>query len=359
MKFQWAFFFRTALYILGERFVSMQLSLKKFTLPLRHTFSISRESHDFQDTLIVSLSKNGHIGYGEATTNPYYGITVESMMNEIEKIQQEIHNFELYDPKEFHAFLTQKGLTNFAICALDLAANDLHGKILGKPLYEIWNTNIATYPTTNYTIGLDSVEKMVAKMKETPWPIYKIKLGTDNDVAIVKELRSHSNSIFRIDANCAWSAKETIFNAPILKELGVEFLEQPLKADDWQGMEQVTHQSVLPVIADESCIIEGDVEKCALHFNGINIKLTKCGGLTPALRMIAKGKELGLKVMVGCMTESTVGISAIAQLLPQLDYVDMDGAMLLSKDIAKGVRISEDGKVVFPKLAGSGVTLLK
>ena len=122
-------------------------------------------------------------------------------------------------------------------------------------------------------------------------------------------------------------------------------------------MEQVMHQSVLPVVADESCIVETDVDKCGLHFSGINIKLTKCGGLTPALRMIKKGKKLGLKVMVGCMTESTVGISAIAQLLPQLDYVDMDGALLLKQDIAKGVKIENDGKVNFPKLGGSGITL--
>lgn len=194
-------------------------------------------------------------------------------------------------------------------------------------------------------------------MKEKPWPIYKIKLGTANDVSIVKELRQYTDAVFRIDANCAWTAGETISNATVLKELGVEFLEQPLRADDWQGMEKVVHRSVLPVIADESCVEEGDVEKCALHFNGINIKLTKCGGLTPARRMIKEGKELGLKIMVGCMTESTVGVSAIAQLLPQLDYVDMDGAMLLASDIADGVRILDDGKVVFPSLGGSGITL--
>jgi len=194
-------------------------------------------------------------------------------------------------------------------------------------------------------------------MKEKPWPIYKIKLGTEEDVSIVRELRKHTKAIFRIDANCAWSAKETITNAPLLKDLGVEFLEQPLKANDWEGMELVMHKSVLPVIADESCILEGDVEKCGLHFSGINIKLTKCGGLTPALRMIKKAKEMGLKVMVGCMTESTVGISAIAQLLPQLDYVDMDGAMLLKEDIAKGVAISSDGKIIFSTLGGSGISL--
>lgn len=343
----------------------MQLSLKKFTLPLKHTFSISRESHDFQDTLIVSLSSDTETssaqvetGYGEATSNPYYGITTESMISEIEAIKKEIEDFELEHPEAFHRFLVEKGLSNFAICALDLAAWDLYGKLKGKPLHDLWGTSKEKYPTTNYTIGLDTVEKMVSKMKETPWPIYKIKLGTTDDVAIVRELRKHTDSIFRIDANCAWSAKETIFNAALLKDLRVEFLEQPLKADNWEGMEQVMHQSVLPVIADESCIVESDVERCGLHFNGINIKLTKCGGLTPALRMIKKGKELGLKVMVGCMTESSVGISAIAQLLPQLDYVDMDGTMLLKEDIADGVRLTKNAEVIFPALSGSGITLL-
>ncbi len=248
-------------------------------------------------------------------------------------------------------------MSNFAICALDLAAWDLYGKLKGRALYDIWSTSKENYPITNYTIGLASIEEMVSKMKETPWPIYKIKLGTEDDVAIVKELRNHTDAVFRIDANCAWSAKETIMNAQQLKELGVEFLEQPLKADDWEGMEKVMHKSVLPVIADESCIVEGDVEKCGLHFNGINMKLTKCGGLTPALRMITKAKEMGLKVMVGCMTESTVGISAIAQLLPQLDYVDMDGPLLLKEDIADGIKILKDGQLIFPKLSGSGITL--
>ena len=337
----------------------MNLKLKKYTLPLKHTFTISRESHDSQDTLIVSLSMGKNTGYGEATSNPYYRISCESMISEIEGIRPEIEDCNFTNPEDFYAFIASRGLSNFALCALDLAAHDLYGKIIEKPLYEIWGTSIEKYPVTNYTIGLDSIEKMVAKMKEKPWPIYKIKLGTDNDVAIIQELRKHSTAIFRIDANCAWTATETIRNAPLLKAMDVEFIEQPLKADDWEGMEKVIHQSVLPIIADESCIEEADVEKCGLHFNGINIKLTKCGGLIPALRMIDKASELGLKVMVGCMTESTVGISAIAQLLPQLDYVDMDGAMLLSEDIARGVKIEENGRVIFPKLNGSGIELIK
>ena len=336
----------------------MKISLSKHTLPLKHTFSISRESHDFQNTMIASLTLEGHTGYGEATANPYYNSTVESMMAEIEAIRSSIENYEFTLPAIFHQFLAEKGLSNFALCALDLAAHDLYGKLQNRPLYQIWGTSTDHYPITNYTIGIAPIEKMVAKMKETPWPIYKIKLGTNDDVATVRELRKHTDAVFRIDANCAWTASETIKNAPLLRDLGVEFLEQPLKANDWEGMEKVIHQSVLPVIADESCIVESDVDKCALHFSGINIKLTKCGGLTPALRMIKKGKEMGLKVMVGCMTESTVGISAIAQLVPQLDYVDMDGALLLKEDIANGVRILADGTVVFPKLSGSGVTLL-
>lgn len=335
----------------------MKLSIRKYVLPLKHTFSISRESRDFQDSMIVSLELDGKVGYGEATANPYYHVTFESMRSEIEGIRQEIEKFNFKDPEFFHSFLVSKNLSNFAICALDLAANDLYGKLHDQPLYQIWNTDNSIYPKTNYTIGLATIEKMVAKMKETPWPLYKIKLGTQNDVEIVRELRKHTDAIFRVDANCAWDADETIEYAPQLKELGVEFIEQPLKAEDWEGMKKVVKHSVLPTIADESCIVETDVEKCGTHFTGINIKLTKCGGLTPARRMIAKAKQMGLKVMVGCMTESTVGISAIAQLIPQLDFVDMDGAMLLKEDIADGVIIGENGKVIFPSLGGSGIIL--
>ncbi len=336
----------------------MKLELKTYRLKLKHRFSISRESYDEQPTLICSLEDQGHIGYGETTSNPYYGMEIAEMKREIETFREEIESFEIKDPSEFYEFLTKRGLKPFNKCALDLAAHDLYGKMMGKPLYEIWGTSVAHYPITNYTIGLDSIENMVAKMKEKPWPIYKIKLGTENDIKIVSALREQCDSVFRIDANCAWSADETIFNAPILKELGVEFIEQPLAADDWEGMERVQHHSVLPIIADESCQTEEDVARCSLHFNGINIKLTKCGGLTPALRMIKNAREKGLKVMVGCMTESTVGISAIAQLLPQLDYVDMDGAMLLSEDIAEGVKILEGGVIKFPSEGGSGIRML-
>jgi L-alanine-DL-glutamate epimerase-like enolase superfamily enzyme len=194
-------------------------------------------------------------------------------------------------------------------------------------------------------------------MKELPWPIYKIKLGTKDDIKIVTELRKHSNAIFRIDANCGWSLTEAIENSFKLKELGVAFLEQPLKADDLLGAKTLFDTSALPIIADESCIVESDVEKCAGLFHGINVKLTKCGGLTPGKRMLEKAKELGLKTMVGCMTESSVGISAIAHLLPLLDYVDMDGSLLLKTDIASGVTI-KNGVISYANGNGTGSLLL-
>lgn len=336
----------------------MKLELKKYVLQLKHTFTISRESHDTQDSLIACLSLDGETGYGEATSNPYYKMTVEKMMSEIEEIRTEIENFDFDTPEKFHEFLVSKGLSNFSICALDLAAHDLYGKLQEKPLYEIWNTDNSKYPISNFTIGLDSTEKMVKKMEEQPWPIYKIKLGSDRDLEIVKELRKHTDATFRVDANCGWKADLAIENSKELKKLGVEFLEQPLPADDLEGLARLKKNSALPIIADESCIVESDVDKCVDYFDGINIKLTKCGGLTPALRMIKNAKSQGLKVMVGCMTESTVGISAIAQLLPQLDYVDMDGPLLLKHDIAIGVEILEDGKILFPRRNGSGVELI-
>ena len=194
--------------------------------------------------------------------------------------------------------------------------------------------------------------------KHSGWSIYKIKLGADNDVEIVRQLRKNTDAVFRVDVNCGWTAEETIEKSHDLKQLGVEFIEQPLPADDWKGQQRVFQESAIPVIADESCQTIADVAKCENHFHGINIKLVKCGGLTPARKMISDARTRNLKVMVGCMTESTVGISAIAQLLPQLDYVDMDGAALLAKDIATGVTVVR-GKCRFSDRPGTGALLLQ
>ena len=336
----------------------MQLILREYNLKLKHTFTISRESIDFQPSLIVELQSEGYSGFGEATSNPYYHTTVPIMQADLENIRSLIENTTTETPEEFwtkvHPYLKDD---MFALCALDLAYNDLYARKKGKKLYELWNFTTDKNPLTDYTIGIAPIEKMVAKMKELPWPIYKIKLGTQEDIEIVTELRKHTDAIFRIDANCGWGIEETIANSIALKKLGVEFLEQPMKADNWEAHKEVYKHSALPIIADESCIIESDVAKCHNHFHGVNVKLVKCGGLTPGKRMLEEAKKLGLKTMVGCMTESTVGISAIAHLLPLLDYVDMDGALLLDKDIATGVTI-DFGKVKYPEGNGTGVSLL-
>ncbi len=352
----------------------MKLILHQFELPLKHEFTIAYASRTTQETLIVELREVGASaparalageapaatsGFGEATTNPYYDVTLENMSAALEATRPAIEKHDLRDPAVFWEELhTKLSPTPFAQCALDEAAHDLWGKKLGQPVHRLWGLDPAAGPPTDYTIGIDAIETMVAKLNEFPnWPVYKIKLGTPRDVDIIKELRQHTSSPFRVDANCGWSVEETLDNAARFKDLDVEFIEQPLPADDWEGMRKVYRHCALPVIADESCIVEADVEKCHGYFNGVNIKLTKCGGLTPARRMITRARQLGMKVMVGCMTESTVGISAIAQLLPLLDYVDMDGALLLAKDIATGVRVV-NGRAVYPDENGCGVRLL-
>jgi L-alanine-DL-glutamate epimerase-like enolase superfamily enzyme len=336
----------------------MQLIIHQFKLPLKHTFTITHESRDVQPTLIVELKWHEKSGFGEATETPYYGITMEKMVNQLNGILDKLPLDYLPHPEDFWQLMSQSLLDDhpFALCALDVAYWDLWGKTHNKPLYEIWGLSIENNPITDYTIGIDTLEKMVFKMKEMPFPLYKIKLGTAEDIEIIQALRKETDAIFRVDANTAWTPDQTIDFAPELKKLGVEFIEQPLKADNWEGMKKVKAHSVLPIMADESCILEEDVEKCAGYFHGINIKLMKCGGITPALRMIKKAKELNLKVMVGCMTESTIGCSAIAQLLPLLDYVDMDGCLLVDDQISTGIQI-DFGKIIYANEAGTGAKL--
>ncbi len=193
-------------------------------------------------------------------------------------------------------------------------------------------------------------------MKEQPWPIYKIIVGVPDDVEMVAALRKQTNAVLRVDANAGWSLEQALLKIPLLKELGVEMVEQPLAKDNWEGMKTLYRESVLPLIADESCVAESDVEKCHQHFHGINIKLTKCSGITPARRMITKARELDMKIMIGCMNESSVGTAAIAQLAPLVDYVDMDGPLLLAEDTAKGVGFNF-GKIIYTDTPGLGIMI--
>lgn len=336
----------------------MKLSYQVFDLPLKHTFTIAHQSRDVQDTLIVRLEEDGIYGLGESTTNPFYGMTIENMSACLEEFRPMVESESWETPEQLWELGREIFRTNpFGQCALDMAAWDLFTKKKGKKLYEYLNLDTKKIPTTNFTIGIDTVEKMIAKMKEVDWPIYKIKLGTNHDLEIVRTLRKYTSSVFRIDANCAWTAEQAIHNSEELAKLGVEFMEQPLEKDNLEGMKELFKYSKLPVMADESCIVESDVKKCHGLFHAINVKLVKAGGLTPGLRMIHEAKSLGMKTMVGCMTESSVGITAIAHIAPLLDYVDMDGAMLLAKDPARGVTITPE-KVTFPEGPGIGAELI-
>ena len=338
----------------------MHLSLHDIHLPLRHPFTISHGTTTVQHNLLVALTQDGVTGYGEgASSHAYDGFTAATMRADLETARTLIESAELTDPETlWQQLLPVLGHNRFALCAIDEAAHDLWGKLNNKPVWQLWGLALDDLPKTDYTIGIDTIPKMVEKMNEfAGWPIYKIKLGTPDDLAIVRELRKHTTATFRIDANTAWSAGHTIAVAPELKDLGVEFLEQPLQRDDWGGMAKLKADCALPVIADESCLVEEDVDRCAPVFDGINIKLTKAGGLTPARRMVAGARGHGLQIMVGCMTESSVGISAIAQLLPLLDHVDMDGNVLIADDVATGVRL-DHGTVIYPGVDGIGATII-
>ncbi len=333
----------------------MKVAYWPFNLKFRHPFTISKGTKTHQPTLIVELEHFGITGYGEAPAITYYNIPVDKMIADLESKKQFVEKFAFTEPERYWHYLHHLfPQNNFLVCALDIAAWDIYGKIKGKKLYELWNGDISRNPVCDYTIGIDTIDKMVAKMKEKPWPIYKIKVGTADDIAIVKALRENTDAVLRVDANAAWDAETALKLIPQLEKLGVELVEQPLAKDDWEGMKLLFRESPLPLYADESCVLEQDVEKCHEHFHGINIKLTKCSGITPARRMIGRARQLGMKVMIGCMNESTVGTAAIAHLLPFIDHVDMDGPLLLEEDVATGIGY-DFGKIIYSDAPGLGI----
>lgn len=333
----------------------MKVSYCTYELPFNHPFTISKGTKTNQPTFIVKLDFFGITGYGEAPAISYYNIPVEKMVSDLELKKVFVEKFSFSDPDRFWHYLHHLFPQNpFLVCALDMAGWDIYGKLKKKQLHELWGLDTQHSPLTDYTIGIDSIENMVLKMKEKPWPIYKVKIGIEGDVEMVAALRKETDAIIWVDANAGWTLEQALQKIPQLEALGVEFIEQPLAKDNWDDMKILFERSSLPLIADESCVKEEDVIKCVDHFNGINIKLTKCSGITPAKRMITKAKELGLKVMVGCMNESSVGTAAIAQLAPMLDYVDMDGPLLLAEDIGEGVKF-DFGKIIYTDNTGLGI----
>lgn len=333
----------------------MKVQYRIHRLPFRHPFTISKGTKTEQPTFVVELDYFGIKGYGEAPAIAYYNIPVEKMAADLEAKKQYVEKFSFTDPERYWHYLHHLFPGNpFLVCALDMAGWDIYGKLKKKQLYELWNLDTSKAPLTDFTIGIDSIDNMLNKMKERPWPVYKIKVGVEGDIEMVAALRKQTDMPFRVDANAGWTLEQALQKIPLLKQLGVELVEQPLAKDNWEGMKILYQQSTLPLLADEACVKEEDVLKCHKHFHGINIKLTKCSGITPARRMIIKARELGMKLMVGCMNESSIGTAAIAQLAPLLDYVDMDGPLLLKEDIAEGVGF-DYGKILYHNGYGLGI----
>ena len=341
----------------------MQLEFWEQQLPFEYPFTISNgRTKTHQHSLMVKLSLGNWVGYGEAPAIVYYDVTVQGMMEQLEKQRKLIEKFALIDPERFWHFLHHLFPNDpFLVCALDMAGWDLFGQMKKQPLHEMWHTtwdNTTATPICDYTLGIDPIDKMVEKMNAHPWPIYKVKVGTDYDIEMLTALRKHTTAPLRVDANAGWTLEEAMVKIPAFAKVGVELIEQPLAKDNWEGMAELKKQSILPLFADESCVFEKDVANCANYFHGINIKLTKCSGPTPALRMIKEAKGLGLKVMMGSMNESVIGSAAIAQFLPQLDYVDMDGPLLMTELNGVGLDFSfaqNNGKIAPLIKPGLGV----
>ncbi len=333
----------------------LQLNYHPFELAFEYPFTISKGTKTHQPTLIVSLGLGSLKGYGEAPAINYYNVTVQGMIEALEAKRAVLTRYALTDPYRFWHFLEHllPG-QNFLIAALDIAGWDLFAQMRRQPLYRLLGLERERMPLVDYTIGIDTKEKMLEKLHAHPAPVYKIKMSQTSDLDILAALRCATDKPFRIDANEAFSLEEIKYMLPELQQLGVHLIEQPLPKNAWEEMKELKAISTIPLFADESCVGAADVKRCAESFHGINIKLTKCGGITPALSMIKEARTLGLKVMMGSMNESTVGSAAIAHLLPLLDEADADGPLLLCEDVAGGLSI-ENGIMQLSPRPGLGI----
>ena len=314
---------------------------------LRHTFTISRESQDVVRGVTVELSDGDLVGFWEASPSSFYGEDAEGVQADLQLLEELAAGA---DPLHYRDVLEQAaeilGDRRGALCAFDTALFDLASRKLGVPLWRLLGLDPARIPLTSFTIGIDTIEQMLSKLQEArDYPILKVKLGTPQDIEIIRQLRRETDAVFRVDANCGWTVAETIEKSAELKALGVEFIEQPLPPGQLEAMEEVCRRSALPVIADENSVIPEDIPALAGRFHGINIKLVKCGGILPALRMVHLARTLGLQVMFGCMIETSILISAAAQLGPLADYLDLDGNVLIQDDPYAGVE-NEAGRLV-------------
>jgi L-alanine-DL-glutamate epimerase-like enolase superfamily enzyme len=337
----------------------MKLSHQTIELKPTHPFVIARGGYAHHRNVIIRLTdEEGLEGYGEAAPNRYYGESVATVIAALGQFKPIIEHADpmALESTEAHLNRVLRGNAS-AKSAVSSALHDLVGKRLGLPVHRIWGLDAAAAPQSSFTIAIaesHELERRVAEARE--YPILKVKLGTDHDMEIVRIVRSAApEKRLRVDANAAWTAKQAVKMSDFLADQGVEMLEQPVAANDIEGLRFVRKRSKLPVFADESCLVSTDIAKLAGAVDGINIKLAKCGSLREALRMVHTARALDIQVMAGCMIESSLGISAIAQISPLLDFADFDGAALLSSDPFRGTSIA-DGYIRLSSGPGLGAT---
>jgi L-alanine-DL-glutamate epimerase-like enolase superfamily enzyme len=339
----------------------MKLRLVRVDLPLKHVFINSRREVSIVRTVVVELEQDGLRGHGEAYEDAYYNVTVEDIQTQLERCREKIESYALADPVAFWNFLqpTLERKT-FAQCATDCAAHDLWGKMWNRPIWKIWGLQRDHMPMSSRSLGIDSLERLGERFAEMPdWSFYRIKLGSRKDVETLRFLREKTTAPFFVDVNGGWTLEKALDMIEPMKEFGVQLLEQPLNAFDFEGMKKLKKamkrkRCDIPVFADESWRSIKDIERCAEVFDGINIKLVKCGGLTPVREIIEKARGLGLKVAGANTIESPIGASAMAQVAPLLDYVGIDGPLLVEKKIGVGIRLDK-GKILYPDEHGTGV----
>ncbi len=299
---------------------------------------------------------DGQEGWGEAAPQRFYGETPETVLAALDVYATVLPDdpFHLEDAEA--RFATVLTGNNSARAALSTALHDLAGKRLGVPVHRLWGLDPAKCPISTFTIGIDTPERMRMKVQEAEqYPVLKIKVGTPDDLAILRAIREVTTKELRVDANSGWTRKQAIRMLPVLEEFGVTVLEQPLERDDLEGLAEVTRHSRFPVIADESCLVAADIPALVGKVDGINVKLAKTGSLREALRMIAIARAHHMMVMVGCMIESSIGITAAAQITPLVDICDLDGAALLAGDPYSGATI-ERGQLRLPEGPGLGLS---
>ena len=336
----------------------MHISAHPLDLKLITPFRISRGVQDISPNVIVEIHHQNIKGIGEASPAEYYGESQESVLACIELFRHDLDALN-DDPFALEDIMLKLdntiGLNPSAKASVDMALYDIIGKMLGVPVYKLLGLNAANTPYTSFTIGLDSPAQMAKKAAAAKdYPVLKVKLGTKNDLDIIKAIRDVSAATLRVDANTAWTVKEAIQKINALAPYNIEFIEQPVPSHDLKGLKLIHDNVPVPIIADESCVVVEDVPRVAECVDGINIKLMKCGGIRNALKMIHVARAHHLSIMIGCMIESSLAITAAAHLTPLVDYADLDGQLLIERDPYEGVRV-EQGKLVLPDEAGLGV----